>query len=57
MKAVAEFPRVERCPDDPNAITLTGTGYIRNGVHYRTVPRAGVPLVEERRGVFGWLFR
>lgn len=53
MKALTNFPRVERCPDDPSAIKLTSTGYIRNGVHVRTVPRASDPVPVTRRWWWG----
>ena len=58
MKALANFPRVERLPDIPGAIKMTGTGYVINGRHVRTVPdRQPLPMPNEtRRGFIARVF-
>lgn len=39
MKALANFPRVERLPEVPGVPKLTGTGWAIDGKTVRTVPR------------------
>ncbi|WP_156416583.1 MULTISPECIES: hypothetical protein [unclassified Sphingopyxis] len=39
MMRSRNWTAIERLPDDPNAVKMTSTGYVRNGRHVRTVPR------------------
>lgn len=41
---------IERLPDGPGVVKLTSTGYVKDGVHVRTVGRPS-PMPQPRRGL------
>lgn len=57
MKALANFPRVERLPEMPGVPKLTGTGFVVDGKTTRTVPRPSEAMQESKRSLFGWIWK
>lgn len=41
---------IERLPDGPGVVKMTSTGYVKDGVHVRTVPNPS-PMPQPRRGL------
>lgn len=57
MKALANFPRVERLPEIPGVPKMTGTGYAIDGKTTRTVGRPSAPMPQPKRSFFDWIWR
>lgn len=54
MKQLSTFPRIERLPEIPGVPKLTGTGFVLNGKHHRTVPESQ-PMQQEKKSFWGRL--
>lgn len=43
MKLSRDWPPIERLPEAPGVVKMTGTGYVIDGRHVRTVRRSEAP--------------
>lgn len=53
MKLSRDWPPIERLPEAPGVVKMTGTGYVIDGKHVRTVHRNSEAPSPHK----GWLYR